>query len=33
MTKAVCWMTPAKTMVIRSFQVIISYIIQVRTAC
>jgi len=29
MTKAVCWMTPAKTMVIRSFQVIISYIIQV----
>ena len=32
MTKAVCWMTPAKTMVIRSFQVIISYIIQVCTA-
>ena len=29
MTKAVCWVTPAKTMVIRSFQVIISYIIQV----
>merc|ERR1711928_305947 len=29
MTKAVCWMTPAKTMVIRSIQVIISYIIQV----
>ena len=32
MTKAVCWMTPAKTMVIRSFQVIISYIIQVCNA-
>ena len=29
MTKAVCWVTPAKTMVIRSFQVIISYIVQV----
>ena len=29
MTKAVCWLSPAKTMVIRSFQVIISYIVQV----
>jgi len=29
MTKAVCWVAPSKVMVIRSFQVIISYAIQV----
>ena len=29
MTKAVCWISPSKSMVIRSFQVIISYIVQV----
>lgn len=29
MTKAVCWVQPSKVMVIRSFQVIISYAIQV----
>ena len=29
MTKAVCWVSPAKSMVIRSFQVIISYVVQV----
>jgi len=29
MTKAVCWVLPSKLMVIRSFQVIISYAIQV----
>ena len=29
MTKATCWVSPAKVMVIRSFQIIISYIVQV----
>jgi len=29
MTKAVCWVTPAKTMVIRSLQIIVAYAIQV----
>ena len=29
MTKAVCWISPSKAMVIRSFQVIISYVVQV----
>jgi len=29
MTKATCWVSPSKVMVIRSFQIIISYIIQV----
>ena len=33
MTKAVCWVSPAKSMVIRSFQVIISYIVQVTEKC
>lgn len=29
MTKAVCWVTPSKVMVIRSFQVILSFMLQV----
>merc|ERR1712226_1376175 len=28
-TKAVCWVSPARSMVIRSIQIVISYIIQV----
>jgi len=29
MTKAVCWVTPSKVMVIRSFEVVAAYILQV----
>ena len=30
MTKAVCWVTPSKVMVVRSFEVVAAYILQVR---
>merc|ERR1739848_541752 len=29
MTKAVCWVTPSKVMVVRSFEVVAAYILQV----
>lgn len=29
MTKAVCWVTPSKVMVVRSFEVVVAYILQV----
>ena len=29
MTKAVCWVTPSKVMVVRSFEVVFSYLLQV----
>ena len=28
MTKAVCWVTPSKVMVVRSFEVVAAYILQ-----
>ena len=30
MTKAVCWVTPSKVMVVRSFEVVAAYVLQVR---
>mgnify|MGYP007045168148 FL=1 len=30
MTKAVCWVTPSKVMVVRSFEVVAAYILQVK---
>ena len=30
MTKAVCWVTPSKVMVVRSFEVVAAYILQAR---
>ena len=29
MTKAVCWVTPSKVMVIRCFEVVYAYVLQV----
>ena len=29
MTKAVCWVTPSKVMVVRSFEVVAAYVLQV----
>ena len=29
MTKAICWVTPSKVMVVRSFEVVAAYILQV----
>ena len=31
MTKAVCWVTPSKVMVVRSFEVVAAYLLQVLT--
>ena len=33
MTKAVCWVTPSKVMVVRSFEVVAAYVLQVRSKC
>ena len=33
MTKAVCWVTPSKVMVVRSFEVVAAYVLQVRSNC
>ena len=30
MTKAVCWVTPSKVMVVRSFEVVAAYVLQVQ---
>ena len=31
MTKAVCWVTPSKVMVVRSFEVVAAYVLQVQS--
>ena len=33
MTKAVCWVTPSKVMVVRSFEVVAAYVLQVWIRC
>ena len=33
MTKAVCWVTPSKVMVVRSFEVVAAYVLQVWVKC
>ena len=33
MTKAVCWVTPSKVMVVRSFEVVAAYVLQVGSKC